>query len=89
MLARNGFFFSKILHVLPIKKELVILLFKFKRRKIYLFFVQFMKLNSILSSFKGPFWRKAQILPHCIVEQSICFADNSNFLFLNQFDISK
>lgn len=42
-----------------------------------------MKLNTILSSFKGPFWRKAQIVPHCtcIVEQSIGFADNSNFLF--------
>lgn len=42
-----------------------------------------MKLNTTLSSFKGPFWRKAQIVPHCtcIVEQSIGFADNSNFLF--------
>lgn len=86
MLARTGFFFQRYYMYGQLKRnELSYLLNlkKKKKKKIYLFFVKLMKLNTILSSFKGPFWRKAQIVPHCtcIVEQSIGFADNSNFLF--------
>lgn len=72
MLARTGFFFQRYYMYGQLKRNELSYLLNLKKEKKEIFiFVKFMKLNTILSSFKGPFWRKAQIVPHCtcIVEQ--------------------